>query len=192
MFSNKWSEVLGTQLNFNFGICVLVQQHFLLHTRAAFGNFMEILERTGISQALGTLKCCCPSSCLSPESLRALCHLSFSQSLGRADRPLVQLGKCKVQVLFQHLIWRPSASQASRVLCACHWERGFGVMLWYTGSADVCVGTTARPQVCPQSPGAIFKKFLAVFLVRSRIWFSLDDSHTSFSFALETDSNYPT
>lgn len=55
---------------------------------------------------------------------------------------------------------------------------------------DVCVGTIAGPQVCHKSQGAIFKKFLAVFLVRSRIQLSLDDSLTSFSFVLETDSNY--
>lgn len=33
----------------------------------------------------------------------------------------------------------------------------------------VCVGTIAGPQVCLKSQGAIFKKFLAAFFVRSRI-----------------------
>lgn len=146
----------------------------------------------GISQALGTLKCCCPSFCLSqkPSELSATFH--FHKVLGKADRPLVQLEEMEsAGVVFQHLIWRPSASQASRVPCACPWQWGLAVMLWLTAVlADVCVGTIAGPQLFPQSPSAILKKFFTTFVVRSRIWFSLDDSLTAFSFALETGSDY--
>lgn len=52
---------------------------------------------------------------------------------------------------------------------------------------DVCVETIVGPQM---SQGAILKKFLAAFFVRSRIRLSLDDSLPTFSCALETDSNY--
>lgn len=66
-------------------------------------------------------------------------------------------------VVFQHLIWRPSASQASRVPWACLWQWGLGVVLWYPGSAGWCVGTIAGPRVCSKGPGAILKKFFKGF-----------------------------
>lgn len=116
--------------------------------------------------------------------------------------PLLQLGEMEgAGGVFQHLIWRPSASQAAEVPAACSRSASgseclrscLGVMLWYARAVltDLRVGDPIGPRDCSKSQGAIFLKFLAAFcFLSSRIQLGLGGILTAFSFALEMDSNY--